>query len=85
MNYTGEGAVDFLVKLLNAGFDEGLLPDNWTKSLFPPLFKKSNVNDPNNYIGIFFFLSFFCDIKSKLYSSNKLGVWSMDMFKFIWI
>ena len=40
----------------------------------PPLFKKGNVNDPNDYIGIFFCLSFFCDIKSKLYSSNKLGV-----------
>ena len=38
MNYTGESAVDFLVKLLNAGTDEGLLPDNWTKSIFPPSF-----------------------------------------------
>ena len=74
MNYTGESAVDFLVKLLNAGTDEGLLPDNWTKSIFSPLFKKGNVNDSNDYIGIFFCLSFFCDIKSKLYSSNKLGV-----------
>lgn len=54
MNYTGESAVDFLVKLLNAGFDEGLLPDNWAKSIFSPLFKKGNVNDPNNYIGICF-------------------------------
>ena len=38
MSYTGDSAVDFLVKLLNAGFDEGLLPDNWTKSISPPSF-----------------------------------------------
>ena len=62
--YAGECVVNFLVKLFNTLFEEGLFPDNWTESVVFPLFKKGTMNDPNNYRGISL-----CDVSSKLYRS----------------
>ena len=38
MKYAGECVVDFLVKLFNALFGEGLVPDHWTESIIFPAF-----------------------------------------------
>ena len=61
MMYAGDCVVDFLVKLFDTLFDEGLFPENWTKFIIFPLFKKGTVNDPNNYRSISL-----CDVSSKL-------------------
>ena len=61
---SGDVVVNFLVKLFNVLFDSGVFPSDWTESIIMPLFKKGDVNDPNNYRGISL-----CNISSKLYSS----------------
>ena len=71
--YSGDYVVDFLVKLFNVLFDKGIFPENWSDSIILPLYKKGDVNDTNNYIGISL-----CDISSKLYSSiinSRLQEW----------
>ena len=45
-------AVYFFCKLFNEIFDRGIYPENWTKSIIQPLFKKGNRNHPSNYRGI---------------------------------
>jgi hypothetical protein len=70
---SGELTVDFLVKLFNHLFDNGIYPSNWAESIIMPLFKKGNVNNVNNYRGISL-----CDISGKIYSSvinNRLQEW----------
>ena len=62
--YSGNVVIDFLVQLFNFLFNNGVFPDNWTESILLPLYKKGDINDPNNYRGISL-----CDISSKLYSS----------------
>ena len=73
LKYSGNIVVDFLVKFYNALFDQGVYPDQWTESIIFPLFKKGDVNDPNNYRGISL-----CDISGKIYSSiinTRLQKW----------
>eukprot|EP00745_Piridium_sociabile_P002264 TRINITY_DN113801_c0_g1_i1.p1 TRINITY_DN113801_c0_g1~~TRINITY_DN113801_c0_g1_i1.p1 ORF type:complete len:177 (-),score=18.67 TRINITY_DN113801_c0_g1_i1:134-664(-) len=63
----------FFVTFFNALFDRGVYPESWTESIVLPLYKKGNVNNPNNYRGIS--LSNVC---SKLYSSvinSRLQEW----------
>ena len=55
--------VDFLVKLFNMLFDDGIFPEDWFAFIILPLFKKGAVSDPNNYRCISL-----CDICSKWYS-----------------
>ena len=65
--------IDYLVALFNHLFDIGYYPEDWSESIILPLFKKGNVNDPNNYRGISL-----CNILSKLYSSvinDRLKLW----------
>ena len=71
--YSGDGVVDYLLKLFNVLFDSGVYPKSWTESVILPLFKKGDINDTNNYRGISL-----CDIGSKLYSTvinNRLQRW----------
>jgi hypothetical protein len=56
--------LSFLVSFFNALFDKGVFPKSWSESIMMPLYKKGNINDPNNYRGISM-----CDITSKLYST----------------
>ena len=49
---SNDQVIQFFVKLFNALFDKGIYPHNWTESIILPLFKKGDINDPNNYRGI---------------------------------
>ena len=51
------------MKLFNTLFDNGIFPQNWTESLILPVFKKGDINNPNNYRGISI-----SDISGKLFS-----------------
>ena len=71
--YSGTMIIDFLHVFFNALFEKGIFPKNWTHSIVIPLYKKGNINDPNNYRGISL-----CDISSKLYSriiNDRLQTW----------
>ena len=64
---------DYLVLLFNSLFDNGYYPVDWSESIILPLYKKGDVNNPNNYRGISL-----CSITSKVYSSivnNRLKQW----------
>ena len=65
--------LDFLVRFFNSLFDKGIFPEIWTESIVLPLYKKGNVDNPNNYRGISL-----CDASSKLYSTiinRRLQEW----------
>ena len=50
---SGTYVIDFFVNFLfNALFKKGNFPTKWTESTVFPLFKKGDVNNPNNYRGI---------------------------------
>ena len=42
----------FLVKLCNAIFNQGIFPEEWTKSIIVPLHTKRDCDNPDNYRGI---------------------------------
>ena len=60
----GTHVTDFFVKFVNALFEKGIFATKWTESIVFPLFKKGDVNNPNNYIGISL-----CDASSKVHST----------------
>jgi hypothetical protein len=65
--------VQFFPKLFNKIFDNGVFPDSWTESVIFPIFKKGDVNNPNNYRGISL-----SDISSKLFGTiinRRLQEW----------
>ena len=65
--------IGFLVKFLNVLFDRGTYPESWSESIVIPLYKKGDVNSPNNYRGISI-----CNVCSKVYSSiinSRLQEW----------
>jgi hypothetical protein len=71
--YSGDTIIDFLVKLFNKLFDQGVYPEQWKESIIMPLFKKGDINNTNNYRGISL-----CNISSKLYSTvinKRLQKW----------
>ena len=49
---SGTYVTDFFVNFFNALFEKGIFPTKWTESTVLPLFKKGDVNNPNNYRGI---------------------------------
>ncbi len=61
---SGTYVIDFFVKFFNALFEKGIFPTKWTESIVFPLFKKGDVNNPNNYRGISL-----GDASCKLYST----------------
>ena len=71
--YANSEIIEFFVEFFNRLFDTGLYPENWSESIILPLFKKGNINDPNNYRGISLM-----DVSCKLYSSiinTRLQEW----------
>ena len=44
--------IDFFVTFLMLCLRNELFPTKWTESILVPLFKKGDVNNPNNYRGI---------------------------------
>lgn len=69
----GECVVDFFVLFFNALFQRGMFPERWTEGIVLPLFKKGDVNNPNNYRGITL-----SDVSSKVYSAiinRRLQEW----------
>ena len=49
---SGNYVIHFYVTFFNALFEKGIFPTKWTESIVLPLFKKGDVNNPNNYRGI---------------------------------
>ena len=44
--------INFLTVLFNKIFDSGIYPSEWSKAIVVPIFKKGNIDDPDNYRGI---------------------------------
>ena len=42
----------FLLKLYNKLFNSGQYPDSWANGIITPVYKKGDVNDAKNYLGI---------------------------------
>ena len=71
--YAGDEVLNFLTKLFNTLFDKDVFPKNWTESVLLPLCNKGDVNNTNNYRGVFL-----NNVSSKLYSSiinSRLQEW----------
>lgn len=49
---SGDFSVAFLTKLFNALFDQGIYPDEWTKAIIVPIYKKGDKTMTENYRGI---------------------------------
>ena len=49
---SGNIAVTFFTQLFNKIFSEGVYPEQWSRSVIVPLFKKGDRDIPNNYRGI---------------------------------
>ena len=64
----------FLVKLCNAIFNQGIFPEEWTKSIIVPQHKKGDCDNPDNYRGISLLSSLSKDLqngqKKTLYSQK---------------
>ena len=61
---SGTCITDVSVKFVNTLFEKGIFPTKWTESIVFPIFKKGDVNNPNNYRGISL-----GDASCKLYST----------------
>ena len=63
-----------LLNVFNGILQSGLFPTDWAKAILIPIFKKGNMNDPNNYRGISLVSNF-----GKLFTSvlnQRLIEWS---------
>ena len=49
---SGNIAVTFFTQLFNKIFSEGVYPEQWSRSVIVPLFKKGDRDIPNNFRGI---------------------------------
>ena len=54
----GRTVTNFLTLLFNKIFDDSIYPEEWSKAIVVPIFKKGNVDDPNNYRGVSLKLSY---------------------------
>ena len=62
---SGTHGIDFLCEfILMLCLRKEFFPTNWTESIVLPLFKKGDVNNPNNYRGISLY-----DASNKVYST----------------
>ena len=52
LKLAGDTAVQFLGKLFSAVFDEEVYPEEWSRAIIIPIFKKGNKNNTDNYTGI---------------------------------
>ena len=73
---SGNIAVTFFTQLFNKIFSEGVYPEQWSRSVIVPLFKKGDRDIPNNYRGISLL-----SVASKCYTTvlrNRLTKWMDD-------
>jgi hypothetical protein len=72
----GSEVVCFLTKLFNVLFSKGMYPDEWSKAIIVPIFKKGDNKVPDNYRGVSLL-----SIVSKCYTSvlnTRLYLWLED-------
>ena len=50
--YSAPCVLHFLTEYFNKLFDTGTFPSEWSESVILPIYKKGDVNSPNNYRGI---------------------------------
>eukprot|EP00745_Piridium_sociabile_P029888 TRINITY_DN49431_c1_g1_i1.p1 TRINITY_DN49431_c1_g1~~TRINITY_DN49431_c1_g1_i1.p1 ORF type:complete len:132 (-),score=0.35 TRINITY_DN49431_c1_g1_i1:366-761(-) len=48
----GRNVLLFLTKLFNAIFEQGVYPQEWSKAIIIPIYKKGDPEDADNYRGI---------------------------------
>ena len=73
---SGNIAVTFFTQLFNKIFSEGVYPEQWSRSVIVPLFKRGDKDIPNNYRGISL-----QSVASKCYTTvlrNSLTRWMDD-------
>ena len=76
LKVAGETAVQFLTKLFNVLFDQGVYPEEWSKAIIVPIFKKGKENITDNYRGISLL-----SLISKCYTSvlnKRLVTWAEE-------
>ena len=74
LKVAGETAVQFLTKLFNVLFDQGVYPEEWSKAIIVLIFKKGKENITDNYRGISLL-----SLVSKCYTSvlnKRLVTWA---------
>ena len=49
LKHSKEKIIPFFVKLFNVLFENGIYPKEWTDSFILPIYKKGDINNPNNY------------------------------------
>lgn len=62
-----------MLEYLNALFDAGHFPKMWSKSIIVPIYKKGDVDDPNNYRGVSLL-----SVVSKIFTyilNKRLSLW----------
>ena len=52
LKLSGNQSVKFMTTLFNSLFEKGQYPEEWTKAIIVPIFKKGNKTSPDNYRGI---------------------------------
>ena len=73
LKYSCNKIAPFFVSFFNALFDRGIFPESWSESIIIPLYKKGDINCPNNYRGITL-----SNVSSKVYCSiinKRLQTW----------
>ena len=81
LKVAGEAAVQLLTKVFNVPFDQGVYPEEWSKAIIVPIFKKGSDNITDSYRGI----PLLCLI-SKCYTSvlnKRLVTWAEENGKLL--
>jgi len=76
LKLSGESTVEFMHKLFNTVFNEGIYPVEWQKAMIVPIFKKGDQHKPDNYRGISLL-----SLVSKCYTSilnKRLVTWAEE-------
>ena len=74
--YSAPCILHFLTEYLSKLFNTGTFPFEWSESVILPIYKKGDVNSPNNYRGISLL-----NVGGKLYSyilNKRLTQWIED-------
>ncbi|MCB4763941.1 MAG: reverse transcriptase family protein, partial [Sulfurovum sp.] len=74
--YSAPCVLHFLTEYFNKLFNTGTFPSEWSESIILPIYKKGDVNSPNNYRGISLL-----NVGGKLYSyilNKRLTQWIED-------
>ena len=71
--YSKDQITPFMIKLFNHLFETGTFPEEWTESFILPVYKKGDINNPNNYRGIS--LSNICGKLFSIVINRRLQEW----------